>query len=208
MESLDAREGFVVGVVEGGDDEEDKVHEEAKSLHSLAAVKLVVDEEGGEVVAGKGDADVDEVVEPAFHDGGLVTGDDLDEFGLEELVAVEEDVIRKPSTCGGNHAGTKVSKGEPEGCGVVARNLVFLLGRGELLAGRLHLVGTEINKPEGSDSWNGEGDSISPLDGQLRIRGVSRAVVEDEEQQDEDDLVKELTPSLHQERTCNLATAM
>ena len=36
----------VVVVVEAWDDEEDEIHEEAKLLHVLTAVELVVDEEG------------------------------------------------------------------------------------------------------------------------------------------------------------------
>ena len=38
--------GFVVFEVEGGDDEEDKVHEETNHLHTLAPIEFVVDEEG------------------------------------------------------------------------------------------------------------------------------------------------------------------
>ena len=46
LEGFDVRGGGVVCVVEGGDDEEDEVHEEAEHLHLFAAVEFVVDEEG------------------------------------------------------------------------------------------------------------------------------------------------------------------
>lgn len=46
LEGVDALDVGVVVVVEGWDDEEDEVHEEANLLHPLASVVLVVDEEG------------------------------------------------------------------------------------------------------------------------------------------------------------------
>lgn len=88
LEGFDARERLVIGEVEGGYEEENEDHEEADQLHFLAAVELIVDEEGSEIVTYQRDAHIDQVVKPAFHHRGLVRGDDFDKFGLEEFVAV------------------------------------------------------------------------------------------------------------------------
>jgi hypothetical protein len=42
----------------------------------------------------------------------------------------------------------------------------------------------------------------------LRVWRVTAAGVEDQEQEDEQDLVQELTPTLHQESRCDLATTV
>jgi hypothetical protein len=65
MNSLD---GLVVVVVEGWHDKQDEIHKETKLHHSLSANELVIDQEGSQVVAAKGDGDVDEVPQPTGHD--------------------------------------------------------------------------------------------------------------------------------------------
>lgn len=46
LECMDVFWRGVVFEVEGGDDEEDEIHEESDLLHPFSAVELVVDEEG------------------------------------------------------------------------------------------------------------------------------------------------------------------
>ena len=46
LERLDVSGLGIVGEMESGDDEEDKVHEETDHLHLLASIELVVNEEG------------------------------------------------------------------------------------------------------------------------------------------------------------------
>ena len=208
--------GGVVLVVEARDDEEDEIHEEADHLHLFAAVELVIDEKGwwgqqriashdgireltGQVVSAKGDTDIDQIVEPSGHDGFTVVRNHGDEFGLEQLVAVEENVVAVPAASGGDEARAEVGEGELEGLGIVAGDLgLFLRGR-QLLARGSHLVGTEINQPQRADGGNGKGNPVGPLYGHFRIRRVPASVVKAQKGNDEDDLVGELTPALHQE---------
>lgn len=93
--------GGIVFEVEGRDDEEDEIHQESDDLHPLAAIELVVDQERSKVVSAERDSNVKQVVQPSGHDGGGVWGDDTDKLGLKELVAVEEDIVGEPCTCGG-----------------------------------------------------------------------------------------------------------
>ena len=51
LEGVDPVDASVELVVEGGDDEQDEVHQEADLLHPLASVVLVVDEEGWERIS-------------------------------------------------------------------------------------------------------------------------------------------------------------
>lgn len=71
-------------------------------------------------------------------------GDDLDEFTLEQLVPVEEDVVGEPASGGGDHAGSEVSKGEAQRLGVVAGHFALLLRGDQLLARGFHLVGAVV----------------------------------------------------------------
>ena len=208
LEGVNAVDGRVVVVVEGGNDEEDEAEQEANLLHPLAAVELVINQEGGQVVAGKRAADVDQVPEPSGHDGGGVGREDLDELGLEELVSVEENIVTEPTTGSGDDATSEVTEGQLERFHVVTSDSVLLLGSHQLLGGQWHLVPSVVDEPEGTDGGDGEGDSVGPLGGHLGVGWVSAAVVEDEEGEDEDHLVEELTPSLHQEGGCDLASTV
>lgn len=134
--------------------------------------------------------------------------DNTDKLRLEQLVAIEENVVGEPATSGCNQAGAEVSESELEGLSIVAGNLGLLLRCGQLLARRSHLVGTEVNKPERTDSWNGKGDTVGPLCCHFRVWWVPAPVVEAQEENNEDDLVEELTPSLHQEGTGDFAAAV
>lgn len=161
-----------------------------------------------QVIPDQGDAHVDEIVEPSREDGFALVGDDLDELVLEQLVPVEEDIVGEPRSRGGDHTGSKVGKGQPQRVGVVAGDFAFLLRRHQLLARGFHLVGTVVDQPQGADGRNGEGNSIGPLRRHLRIGRVSGAMMEAEQQHDEQDLVEELAPALHQEGTGHLAAAV
>lgn len=197
----------VVLVVEGGNDKQDEVHEESQLHHVLATEQLVVDEEAGAVVSCERDDDVDQVPCPAGHDGGSVRGEDTDELRLEQLVTVEEDIVAEPCSGGGEQAATKVGEGQAERLGVVAGHVDLLLGHVELLAGKRYLVGTVVDEPQRAEGGESEGDAEGPLRHGDRVRWAA-TVVEDEHEDDEDHLVPELTPALHEEGHGDLAATM
>lgn len=205
LEAVDAGGGLVVVVLEGGDDKHEEAHEEADLLHHLAAVELVVDEERGEVVAGERDGNVDEVPGPVGHERLGVVGDDLDELALEKLVTVEEDVVAEPGTGGGDETAAKLAKARLEGIDIVAGDVGAGLGLGKLLGGVGHLPGTVVDEPEGADGGEGKGEAEDDLGGvskglaASRGGGVAVAAVEDEEEDNQEDLVGELAPALHEE---------
>ena len=201
LKGVDALDGFVVVVVERRDDEEDEVHEETELHHSLSSDQLVVDQEGGHVVTAEGDGDVDEVPEPAGHDvAGFSNGriDGSNECGLEELVAVEENVVGEPGSGSSDEAGGEVLEGQLQGLDIISSDLGPLLRCVQLLGCERHLVGTVVDEPESADCGNGERDTERPLSRDQRIWRLP-TVVEDEEKDDQDGLVEELTPTLHQE---------
>ena len=76
-----------------------------------------------------------------------MVGNDADEFGLEQLVSVEEDVVAIPATSGCDDARAKVSESKFEGLSIVTGNLGLLFRCSQLLACGSHLEGTEVNKP-------------------------------------------------------------
>ena len=132
---------------ETGDDEENKVSQETDDHHPFAPVKLVVDEQGSEVVATKRYTDVDQVIQPAGHDRLVTRRNNADEFVLEKLVAVEENVVGKPSAGSSQKTGSKVCKGKFQRLNVVAGNVRLLLGKRQLPRSRFHLVVTEVDEP-------------------------------------------------------------
>lgn len=162
----------------------------------------------GQVVSKQGDTDVDQVVQPARHDRFAIVRDDSDEFALEELVAVEENIIGEPGSSGCNHARAEVCKGEFEGLGIVTGNTLLLLGCGQLLASGSHLEGTEVDEPKGPHSWDSKGNAVCPLCRDLGIWWVAAAVVENQEENDQNDLIEELTPTLHEESTGDLSPSV
>lgn len=208
LESVDAGRARVVVVLEGGDDEHEEAHKEANLLHVLAAVQLVVDEERSEVVSAHGDGDVDQVPGPGGEDGVVGARDDVDELRLEELVAVEEDVVAEPSAGSGKETATEVGEAVSEGVQVVASNVGSLLGLRELLRGIGHAVGTVVEKPESADGGEGEGETEGVLSSRRGVRGRALTLVEDGEEDNEDDLVNELTPTLHQEGSGDTTTTV
>lgn len=207
-EFVDVLRRGVVLVVEARHDEEDEAHHETDNLHLAATVQLVVDEERGEIVSDERDTDIAQVPQPVGDERGGVGIDDLDEIGLEELVAVEEDVVGKPATGSGQDARAEVLEGELQRLGVVSGDIALALGLLELVACTTHLVRTEVDEPQRADGRNGEGDTVGPLRGHLGVRWVAAAVVEDEQQENQDGLVEELTPTLHQEGRGDLAATV
>lgn len=84
----------------------------------------------------------------------------------------------------------------------------LLFGCSQLLASGFHLEGTVVDQPERPDSRNGKGDSVRPLCRDLGIRWITAAVVEDQEENDQYDLIEELTPTLHKESTSDLSATV
>lgn len=101
--------------------EEHGITQESNNLHSLPAVKLVVDQKGSKVVTTQTDADVDHVPVPSHNDiTGRVRADDLNESGSKELVTVEQKVVEEPTHSGTNKTTSKVSADQFEGVEIVA----------------------------------------------------------------------------------------
>ena len=162
----------------------------------------------GRVVSAKRDTDVDQVVQPSGHDRFAVVGDGGDEFGLEQLVAVEEDVVTVPAARGCDEARAEVGESKLEGLSIVAGHLGLLLRCSQLLAGGSHLESTEVNQPECTDRWDGKGDTVGPLCGHFRVWWVPASVVETQQGNNEDGLIEELTPPLHQESAGDFAASV
>lgn len=208
LERVDTSRAGVVLISEGRDDKHEEAHKETNLLHPLAAVELVVDKEGGGVVTSERDGNVDQVPGPSGQEGVGVVGDDLDELTLEELVAVEEDVIAEPSTSGGEQTATKVGEARLEGSGVVASDAGTGLGLSKLLGGVGHLPGSVVDEPQSTDGREGKGQTEGELSSLLGVRATAAAAVEDGEQDNQDNLVEELTPTLHQESHGDTATTV
>ena len=81
----------------------------------------------GKVIPAKGHADVDQVIQPSGHKGFAVVRDNTNKFRLEQLVAIEENVVGVPATSGCKYAWAEISKGKLEGLSIVAGNLGLLL---------------------------------------------------------------------------------
>lgn len=146
LELLDVFRRGVVIQLEAGNDEQNEIHEETQGLHVLATVQLVVDQETSKIVPAERYTDVDQVVEPAGHDGAVVRQDDSDEFALEQLVSVEEDVVHVPSAGGSEDTAAEVSESHGKRLSVVPGDRVLLLGESQLLVGvGLNFVGTEVH---------------------------------------------------------------
>lgn len=147
----------VVFKVEGWNDEENEVHQKPNALHMLAAVELVVNEKACQVIAAKRDPDVDQIVKPARHDRCALGHDDFDELALEQLVAVEENVIHVPGTGSRKKTATEMSDGNLQGFRVVTCHSGFLLGDSQLLVGSsFDFVCSIVDQPKGAYSRDGE----------------------------------------------------
>lgn len=76
-----------------------------------------------EIVSNKRNADVDEIIKPARHDGGTIISNDFDKFALKELISIKENVISKPCSGSGNQSRTKICKGKSERLGIISGHL-------------------------------------------------------------------------------------
>lgn len=208
LEGVDAGFRGVVFVPEGGNDEAKEACQETNLLHVLAAIQLVVDEERRQVVSGQRNNDVVQVPDPGGHDRAGVVGDDFNELGLEELVAIKEDIVAEPRASRGQDTTSKVLERQAKRVDVVAGDVGLLLGDLEL-PGRLgHLVGTVVGEPQGTDGGDGERQAEDDLGALGAVGRVAIAVVEDEQEDDEECLVGQLTPALHQEGGSDLAATV
>lgn len=94
-----------------------------------------------------------------------------------------------------------VTVDELERLDIVARGVLALLGLANLGIGVLDLVEAVVDEPGVEDGNNSKGDAVSELNGLVRVGrgGAVGSIVEDDEKDHEDDLVKDLSPSLHLE---------
>lgn len=161
-----------------------------------------------EIVSNKRNADVDEIIEPPRHDGGAAISNDRDKLTLKELISIKENVIGKPCSRRGNHSRSKICKCKSERLGIVSRHFTLPLRCNQLLTGRPHLICSVIDEPECSNGRNSKGDAVSPLCGEGGIRWVPAPVMKAEEKEDQEDLVEELAPALHQEGAGHFAASV
>ena len=201
LESVNVLGGPEVVIQECRDEEEDKVGKETNVLYTLPSDKLVVDNEGGHVVSDKRDSTVEQVPVPSDDDGVVTRADDLDEDRLEQLVSVETKVVGEPPEGRGKDSAAKVAEDELER-GDVVTGLVdssVLLGSHQSSGRVLELVVTVVGQPESGESHDTELNSEDPLGRNLAVGRVAAAMVEAQQEDDQDGLVEELTPSLHEE---------
>ena len=210
LESVNVLGSPEVIVQEGWDEEEDKVGEETNVLETLPSDELVVDDEGGHVVSNKRDSTVEQVPVPSDDDRVVTRADDLDKDRLEQLVSVETKVVGEPTKGRSKDSTSKVAEDEFERSDVVS-GLVdssVLLGSHQRGGGVLKLVVTVVGQPKGRKSHDTELNSEDPLGRNLAVRGVAASVVEAQQEDDQDGLVEELTPSLHEEGQDDVSTSV
>lgn len=68
----------------------------------------------------------------------------------------------------------------------------------DIVVGSLCLVDSEVQQPQGADQDESKAESVGPLDGRLSVGRVA-TTVEDEQQDDQQALISQLTPTLHEE---------
>lgn len=165
------------------DHEEHGITQEPNNLHSLPAVKLVVDQKGSEVVSTQTDTYVDHVPVPRHNDiTGRVRADNLNESGGEELVTIEQEVVEEPTQSGTNQTTSKMSADKLERMKIVAGLVDSHVLLGTTKSGRrvLLLVKSEVGEPKSHHSHNAKRNSVSPLSRDRGVRRVAR-MVENEE---------------------------
>lgn len=145
--------------------EENKVEEETDTLHSLTTVKLVINQERSHVVTNECDGDVDQVPEPSSHDALAIRVQDLDESRLEELVAVECEIVGEPCTGGSDNSSSEVAEDELERLDIVAGlvHSCVLLGLLESGTRIVHSVVSVVDEPEGHERHDSELYPEGPL---------------------------------------------
>ena len=210
LERMDVRRGLERVKQDGRDEEEDKVGDEPDDLETFPADELVVDEEGRGVVPAEPDTTVEQVPVPPDDDRVVTRADDLDKGRLEELVTVESEIVGEPGKRRGKETTSKVAKDELERLDVVTRLVDpgVLLASHQGSAGVLELVETVVSQPEGGQGHDPELDPEGPLSRDGRVRRVTGSVVEAQEEDDQDGLVEELTPTLHQKGEHDVSTSV
>jgi hypothetical protein len=156
LESVDTVGGAVVLVVESRNNKQDEVHQEPNLLHPFPTVELVVDQERSEVVTSKGATNIDQVPEPASHDGSGARAKDLDELRLEKLVSVKEDIVAEPSASCCGETSSEVRESQFERVDIVTIDICLPLGGLESLRSQRHLEVSVVAEPKGTDSGDGE----------------------------------------------------
>lgn len=104
-------------------DEEDKCHDGADSLHLLSTVLLVVHEECGKVISCQLAPYVDEVIKPECSHLITVRRDDGKKDVAKDLIAVKWKAIAEPAQTRGEQAMPVMIGNEIERCDVVASNV-------------------------------------------------------------------------------------
>jgi hypothetical protein len=168
----------------------------------------VVDEERRQIIPNQTDSNVDQVVQPSYLDGLVSREQNGDELALEQLISVEEDIVCIPCASRRNQTWPEIRKSQLQRLDIVSSDVLLLLGSYELATGTLHLVRSEVDQPKSSNRRDGKADSISPLCGNFGVGRIPGAMVEDQEQDNQDDLVEKLTPALHEESTGDFATTV
>ena len=160
----------------------------------------MIDQQSGHVITDQRNANVDQVPEPSSHHALAIRIQNLDERRLEELVTVECEIVGKPCTGRCDDSTAKVVEDELERLDVVAGLIdsSMLLGLFEGSGRVVHAIESVVGEPESHERHDSELHSESPLGGNFAVRWVT-AAVEDQEENDEDDLVEHLAPTLHQE---------
>lgn len=133
LESVDVLRACEVLILERRDDKHQEAHKEADLLHHLAAVQLVVNEERGHIITNQRDGNVGEIPRPGGEERFGIARYDLDKLALEQLVAVEEDIIAEPGTSGREQATSEMSETVTQSRHIVTSNVGAALGFGELL---------------------------------------------------------------------------
>lgn len=133
---------------------------------------------------------------------------DCNKFALEELVSIKEHIIAVPSASGTDNTHAKISENKLKRLNVITSNIRFGLELGKLRVRSPHLVRSEVDEPKCTNGWDGERNTVCPLSSDLGVWWVTSSMVEDQKGNNQNDLVGELAPTLHQESAGNLSTTV
>jgi hypothetical protein len=89
---------------------------------------------------------------------------------LEELVAVEENIVGIPGARSCQQSTTKVLDSEAQRFGVVPCDLGFRLCHCKLLASRRHPKVAVVHEPQCTNGRDDERNPVGPLNGELGVR--------------------------------------
>ena len=187
--------------------EKEERHDEADCLHPLSAVEFVVHKQGCHVISNKLTPNVDQVIQPKSYHLVFVTCDQAQKDIAKDLIAIERKIVAKPADGRSKKAMPIVIHDNLEGLNVVSSDVAALSGGFEILIDILHLKDTKIEKVQNGECGNTERDPEGVLGCRLRIRRVGSGM-KDEQKEDENELVRQLTPSLHQESESHASTSV